>query len=235
MSKRSAKWRRHANTPLVVPEPAHLHLGICVPSDDNVRADFAFALASLFQAIALEPPAGVNRISLHNMRSSVLPSSRQKLAEEALKVDATHLLWIDSDMFFPARAAHELMKWRRPIVGINARQRRAPFRLTAQSAPGVVVETNSESKGIEKCYRCGFGMLLVEARVFEEIGSPYFGNPWLEDKNTFGGEDYYFCHRAQEKGFEIWIDHDLSKQVAHVATYGLTVCQDFSGENNAKA
>jgi hypothetical protein len=212
-----------------------IHLAICVPSDDDVRADFAFALAGLFQATALDPPQGMNRISLHNMRSSVLPGGRQRIAEEALKVDATHLLWIDSDMFFPARAAHELLKWKRPIVGINARQRRPPFRLTAQSAPGVALETNNESRGIEKCYRCGFGMLMVEARVFREIGSPYFGNPWLEEKNCFGGEDYFFCHKVQDKGFEVWIDHDLSKRVAHVATYGLTCCQELLGDDNAKA
>ena len=30
------------------------------------------------------------------------------------------------------------------------------------------------------------------------------------------GEDYYFCERAREAGFEIWCDGDLSRELAHI-------------------
>jgi len=53
-----------------------------------------------------------------------------------------------------------------------------------------------------ECDGIGGGCLLVHRRVFEAIEKPYFKcNP-----DTFIGEDFYFCRKAQAAGFKIYLD-----------------------------
>ena len=33
------------------------------------------------------------------------------------------------------------------------------------------------------------------------------------------GEDVYFCTMARVHGFEVWVDHDLSKEVTHIGQF----------------
>jgi hypothetical protein len=48
--------------------------------------------------------------------------------------------------------------------------------------------------------------------------------PWFQ--TTFQPEtpldpmsdDIYFCRKAREYGFDIWLDHDLSMEIGHVGT-----------------
>ena len=46
------------------------------------------------------------------------------------------------------------------------------------------------------------GCLLINKRVFDAIGDPWFKT----DEGTRAGEDFYFCRKAQEKGFKIYVD-----------------------------
>ncbi len=53
-----------------------------------------------------------------------------------------------------------------------------------------------------ECDGVGGGCLLIHRRVFDAIEKPYFKcNP-----NTFIGEDFYFCRKAREAGFKIYLD-----------------------------
>jgi hypothetical protein len=44
------------------------------------------------------------------------------------------------------------------------------------------------------------------------------------------GEDIYFCFKAREAGFDIWLEQDISKQVAHVGTRAYTIQGDCNEE-----
>lgn len=43
----------------------------------------------------------------------------------------------------------------------------------------------------------------------------YDWNIW---KNA-GGEDYWFTHNCHRAGVEVWVDHDLSKDISHMGSY----------------
>jgi hypothetical protein len=46
---------------------------------------------------------------------------------------------------------------------------------------------------------------------------PWFHVPWDAEKMRYEcGEDVYFCKKATAAGFEILLDHDLSKDVYHI-------------------
>ena len=58
------------------------------------------------------------------------------------------------------------------------------------------------------------GCLLIRMRVFDKIPKPWFSTRIEGEK--IQGEDYYFCDRAREAGFEIWCDGDLSREIGHI-------------------
>ncbi len=56
-----------------------------------------------------------------------------------------------------------------------------------------------------ECDGVGGGCLLIHRRVFDAIEKPYFKcNP-----DTFIGEDFYFCRKAREAGFKIYLDPSI--------------------------
>ena len=50
------------------------------------------------------------------------------------------------------------------------------------------------------------GCMLIHRKVFDKVEKPYFEIPLDEDGLAACSEDIYFCGKAQEAGFKIWID-----------------------------
>jgi hypothetical protein len=61
--------------------------------------------------------------------------------------------------------------------------------------------------------------------VLKALKPPLFMMEWVPDTGGYCGEDIYFCQVAQEAGFDVWIDHDLSQNILHVGrmAYGQDV------------
>lgn len=192
---------------------------VLIPAGDLVHTEFAISLAHmlLYSQSTLDNNVSILPISYG---SSILPFSREFLAMAALDMKATHTLWIDSDMSFPRTMLCDFMKHTEPFIGINAMSRRPPFRCTAQSAHGVNLVTQIDSTGLEKVYRCGLGVAWVATEVFQKVPRPWFNLEWLPEHGCFMGEDYWFCGRAKEAGYDIYIDHDISKTVKHIGSFG---------------
>ena len=75
----------------------------------------------------------------------------------------------------------------------------------------------------------GFGVLLTDMKVFGDGLAPLFQTPWGADTSHIIGEDIMFCHAARQQGYQLFIDHDLSRQVKHVGQYS------FSWQDQVKA
>lgn len=193
------------------------------PCEDSVMAQFAISMTNLFIHTRSVSPNGMESLCWKALGTSILPKGRQDLADAALEDGATHLLWIDSDMKFPADMVLRFLRYDEPIVGINAMARRPPYHNCAQRSDGTGLTTTRESTGLEKVERCGLGVLWVAAKVFAEMERPFFdfvyepdappGQRWL-------GEDFYFFQKAHALGFDVCIDHDLSKEVLHMGAFG---------------
>jgi hypothetical protein len=50
-------------------------------------------------------------------------------------------------------------------------------------------------------------------------GMPLFRYDWIPDRGVWIGEDYSFCQRARESGVRFHVDHDLSKDCAHIGAF----------------
>lgn len=68
----------------------------------------------------------------------------------------------------------------------------------------------------------GFGLVMMPASVFNDMPDPnldpwfWFGmHPW----GAHVGEDVHFFKMLRDRDIKIFVDHDLSKECAHVGSF----------------
>lgn len=202
----------HADTP-----KAGIRVAVCVPCMSQMASVFAFDLTRMVAATGRERPDIELRL-FFNM-SSVLPRQRHELVLQATEAGCTHILWLDSDMRFPKHTLARLLAHGEPIVGANYVTRIVPAEPVAMFGDQTRCYTRPASEGLEQVLALGFGVCLVSMDVFRQLGAPWFGVVFDPERQEYIGEDVYFCLRAREAGVTLFVDHDLSKQVAHVGEF----------------
>ena len=75
--------------------------------------------------------------------------------------------------------------------------------------------------GIRPCKFVGTGCLLIKREVFVKMDKPWFETAWLRKDGEVQhiSEDFAFCAKALQAGFNVNIDHDVL--VRHNLRYGL--------------
>jgi len=232
----------HPDIPIIGEAKAPpVRVAISIPTHAHVPFVFAYDLARLLGWSAGQVPHEQLAITLNASEGTYIHRMRQTLVEAAIKTDATHILFLDTDMRFPQETLLHLLTWRQPIVGINYATRRVPAQFVAvkervgEKREPVRLVTKADSTGLEEVESMGFGVTLIQLGVFAELGSPpWFQNVWDEDIKRWVGEDTWFCLRAREAGLSILVDHDLSKECAHVGQFEFgTEHAEFCGVTEA--
>ena len=194
-------------------------VAIGIPAHDNWKAPFGYDVAGLILQFRTRPELQSVGVELHSVISSVLPKSRSGLVGRAFKTEATHILWLDTDMRFPVDTLIRLLARKKPIVGANVRARGYPHTFTAirglEKQDRRRVKTLTLSTGIEAVDYMGLAVTLIETRVFKAVSKPWFS--FAYENGDYIGEDCFFLRKARGAGFRPYIDHDLSKEVAHIA------------------
>lgn len=196
---------------------------VAYPAHDEVKAMFAYDLARLtgFIGVSMMPQI-VSRMNLLCVNGTLIAPQRRDIAATALANDYTHILWLDGDMRFPKDTLSRLLKHNKPIVGASYPGRRSPFGTTAyrynDTSKPEVVYTYSWSTGLEKVDVLGMGCLLTEVEVFRKVPQPWFPIQWgqVNGEWQIHGEDAGFLEWAAKAGYDIYLDHDLSKEVKHI-------------------
>lgn len=192
---------------------------IAVPSHDMVSARFAVDLAQLYALSVANLPGAVD---LNTVIGTYVHTARERLASDALAIGASHVLWIDADMRFPRDTLLRLLARNLPAVGINYSTRETPGTFTAKHL-GARVITGPDAHGLEEVSGMGFGLLLMRTAVLSDTltrgGAPLFRYDWIAGHEESEGEDYSFCRRARDFGHRFYVDHDLSKECAHIGAH----------------
>jgi len=236
--KRAAELQKHGPRKLLpqsetLQQQSPIRVTIATPMMDMCHTAYVSALLNMFAYSMVNAPPGIS-VGFHQYGTSILPFSRQMLAVNALEMNATHVLWIDSDMAFPEDMLLRLLSHQKDIVAANCIARRPPHALTARYDSGEQVQTTHDSTGLEVVARVGFGVMLHTTDVLRAMPLPWFDFEWIPDKHVFRGEDFVFCEKARKAGFEIHIDHDVSKQVQHVGMFGFSPLQKAALTNNGE-
>ncbi|HSW00016.1 MAG TPA: glycosyltransferase [Sedimentisphaerales bacterium] len=193
-------------------------IAIAIPSGDDVKANFAFALCGLVAHSFRNLQK--TQIAIANKKGCLICLQRAALVEEALERGADYIFFLDSDMVFPPDTLERLLKhgFETSIVGCAYSTRCEPIHNTAQDANGDIV-VKRDDKGLKDVRRLATGCMLIPRSVFVCTPRPWFLTPHVEVEGVVGGrylgEDYYFCDKVRSQGFPIYADLDLSREVQH--------------------
>lgn len=173
---------------------------VCVPSMDQVPAQFAQSLACLQK---------VGQVAVAFQISSLVYTARNELAKKAIEMGADYVLWLDSDMVFAPDILKLLLEADRDFVTGVYYRRVQPYtpvlldqlEITENGCTNhnidEVPETLTEVAG------CGFGCVLMKTQVLFDVACIY--QEMFAPINGVG-EDLSFCHRARSIGYHIYVE-----------------------------
>jgi hypothetical protein len=149
---------------------------------------------------------------------------RIAIVNYAKSINATHIIWVDSDMFLPKHTFHQLLNHNLDFVGVNYSTRRSPHRFTASKwnenyKTFITIPTTETSSGLEEVDGIGFGCCITSIELFDKIEKPWFRYEYIDYHDRYRGEDYQFCLDIKPHT-KIYVDHDISKEVLHMGTIG---------------
>jgi hypothetical protein len=197
---------------------------IAIPAGDMVATYFMYDLARMMTWTALNLP----RIKLNIIiaTGSLIPRQREQLVDITLdKTQATHMLFLDSDMRFPKDLIPRLLRHEAPAVCASYTERSEPFRPVAfpnSKNYGERVWTYPDSTGTERIEACGFGVMMLSTEMLRKLEKPRFLVGYTKNENGTGqhvGEDIYFFYKMQEQGIALLMDHDVTKDVRHIGRF----------------
>ncbi len=179
--------------------------------------------------------AGIEWGLIYEGGTSIVSKSRNSLVNVFLGIpDATDLVFIDSDVIFKAEELLKLVAWgahRDIVCGVyrvkDDEQRRYTIHPYKDDDGGLVFD---ETKRLIKAVGAGSGFMLIRRHVFEtmkdklSLGTYRAGEtddtpitPFYHFEVRDGryvGEDIYFCKKATEAGFDVWVDPSI--ELSHV-------------------
>ena len=172
--------------------------------------------------LQMEPPCSL--IIRPCIGDSLVARARNKLAAEFLESDATHLLFLDTDLIFTPDHIKRLLSHDEPIVAGLYPKKQAELAWVLNTLPG----EEPDARGLQKVKYIGTGCLMIKreviVRMIAELPIAYVTDAgqvqrteWdlfptgpmydPEQKTTrYHSEDWGFCRRALDLGFDIYAD-----------------------------
>jgi hypothetical protein len=165
---------------------------------------------------------------------AAIDQARNQLATDALIQGFEETLWIDSDIGFHPDDVEKLRRHELPIVcGIYAQKGKRVF--ACELAAGTQHVTFGSEGGLLEIQYAGTGFLLIRREVYSTIQrqlqlpicNDRFGRPMIpffqpiaqssDDGYWYLAEDYSFCERARQSGFNVFADTSI--RLMHIGTY----------------
>lgn len=201
-----------------------IKVAICMAAGDEVKTFFMYDLARLTAYTTRMAPEIVTAMFIAT--GSLVMKQRQTLAKSVVDDPSfTHTLWLDTDMRFPKDLLLRLLKHNVPVVCGSYTARNAPFMPTAfldAKDWSKRAWVTAESTGLRQIIASGFGCVLVETDVFRKMPKPWFNVGWNRSNETFLGEDIYFYLQLNGLGIPLWLDQDVTKELAHIGRFEFT-------------
>ena len=192
-------------------------LAVLIPCRDTLHSAHALALAELVKFNTM------NNIDTHVFMdaSTILLTQRERLATNAVGLNADYMLWLDSDMVFPATTAVRLLAHNEPVVAGNYIRRQKPYKGVAYKKIGDWEKPLSfdVQDALVSVAGVGMGCLLIKTDIFKELSKPWFDFQWTPSSNDFLGEDMYLCQKITAAGYSIKIDTMISQELHHLGTF----------------
>jgi len=198
-------------------------LFVALPAYDfKVSLKLAVSLARLAQAA---PQHGIDIQIGSVCGCSVVSRARNLLSKDFLESKCTDLIFIDSDINFDSEDVFRLMAWTsEPKKGIVAGVPRVRGEERVYITALDYDENNEltmNGMGLVRAKRVATAFMMVRRDVFETLVEAHPEWTYYDKKTDrmlpalfdfklteegYMGEDFLFCDRSREVGFEVWID-----------------------------
>lgn len=197
---------------MIVQDNPKVMLGL--PCFDHHKYRMRRALESM---VLYSQDAGIRIGEPESPRGAMLPIQRAECVKMALG-QCDYLLFVDSDMVMQANALVRLLGRDVDIVSGLYFSRTPPF----QPIAGKLIDGKWEAlaewpeRELIEVDGVGAGFLLIKTEVLKDTPEPHWLWSW-DEKNGYGGEDYFFCQQAKKAGFKVWLDTSL--ELTHIGEY----------------
>jgi len=230
-------------------------LFIAIPAYDfKVSLKLAVSLARFTQ---VAPQHGIDVQIGSVCGCSVVSRARNLLVQDLIESPCTDLLFIDSDINFAPEDVLRLMAWtsephRDIVAGVPRVRSTDPVYITRLSQDSNN-QITMDSMGLVKAERVATAFMMVKREVFEGLIAAhpdwtYYDVrsertvPCLFDfklaEEGYIGEDFLFCDRARELGYEVWVDPTIKLGHMGVQEYmgdfGKDILYPMVAVNNSK-
>ena len=135
------------------------------------------------------------------------------------EIDYDYIMWIDSDIIFNFKQFIRLLNYKKDICsGLYLMEGGRNFACVKNWDEEFFAKNGhfqflsprdiQDEKSLFKVNYVGMGWMLVKKGVFESLEYPWFEpiRKHIGDVVEFTMEDVAFCHKAIDKGYEIFID-----------------------------
>ena len=190
-------------------------LGIGLPlTDEKVYSQF------LDSWVQMEIPPGIWHYGRPQFRGPI-DQVRNYLVRDALDAGCTHLIMLDTDQIYPPDTITRLLAHDKDIVGAKVYRKYPPYDpiLVRGAIPifSHVPDEECESGELVEVDATGCGCIMFRTALFTEIEPPWFKweMPVMDGVSVMVGEDFYFCRKAKEADYRIYVD--TSVEVSHMA------------------
>lgn len=145
---------------------------------------------------------------------SLVYEARDKIAMDALANETDYVMWLDSDIIYPADIVSKLMAHKKDMVTGLYYKRTPPYTpcIFHVEDEKLVPYMDYPEDSLFQISAAGFGCILVKTEVIRGVHDRFGG--CFFPVNGIGGEDLSFIRRAQDCGYEIWCDSSI--QCGHI-------------------
>lgn len=199
----------------------NVKLFIATPAfDGKVNVPYAICLAETALLLAKNHIQIEYRIVTSG---SLLCAERNRLLQSFIDSDCTHILCVDSDLGWPAQCVISMLQKNLPFVAgvYPARGPQHVFTFRPFLLENGSIEMDQQ-RALLRMENIPAGFMLIKREVIQKMMDDHPETKYVPkdpsapsgfalfnteiENGEFWGEDYVFCRRARESGFQIWVD-----------------------------
>ena len=194
---------------------------IAVPCFDMVNTDFMKCMLDMEKD---------DNTSYTVIKNSLIYNARNTIAQNAIRFGFDRVLWLDSDMMFPAdilpKLAAHMDKGLDFVSGLyymrSAQKMPVVFTdvwytVTNNTAESGATPVDAMPYGLFEIGGAGFGCVMTSVTMLKKLVERY-GAPFTPMMGL--GEDLAFCWRAKQNGFKMYCDSRIKCGHIGQAVYG---------------
>jgi len=200
-----------------------IRLAICVPARDHIHSRCSYSLYNLSKNLS---EFGLKH-KLFLSPGTLIANQRHQLVKSAQDWNASHIMFIDSDIEFNTEDVTQLIEFNENIVGAAYSKRVEPFIPTAWydiNDWNTYVRFSDLRENHIKVQAMALGFCLIKTEVFSRLSEPWFLLGFKQGQYT--GEDIEFFRSCNEANIDIWLDVKVSLNIKHLGIKSFIISDD---------